>query len=293
MIQPHKPLTNFYIQVPEFGNEAYGLKGVGVNHVPIISMDPYIDTSMNDELHRECVQGLAKSQEFGFGMFPGSIHSSDEKELNQKNWTTLLANIEQNDPTGEHRQNIRDLLRYCKETKENPMVILYKYAYFAMGSTIPWMFTVYLKRNIFRTKTGAAQQFDWTDTAKQHFPKVMKYIESLPFKSVGRVLFFTTYPNARVPAHRDWYLNPHKDHNINLFFNAGWRPSYVLDDINNKKHYLPEGATSYFFNNRDYHGVDAVSEFRYTLRVDGVFEDSLAESLGLRDGFVWTPEYDK
>jgi hypothetical protein len=109
----------------------------------------------------------------------------------------------------------------------------------------------------------------------------------LPFKVVGRVLFFTTYPNAGVTAHRDYYVDSHKDQNINLFFAGGWRPSFIWDDIKNEKIYLESGATSYFFNNRDYHGVDPESAFRYTLRVDGVFEDWLQKELNLDNGWVY------
>jgi hypothetical protein len=53
-----------------------------------------------------------------------------------------------------------------------------------------------------------------------------------------------------------------------------------------EKIYLQERATGYFFNNRDYHGVDPEPNFRYTLRVDGVFEDWLQDELELDNGFV-------
>ena len=83
-------------------------------------------------------------------------------------------------------------------------------------------------------------------------------------------------------------VQTHCDQNINLFFEAGWRPSFVWDDVAKKKLYLEQGATSYFFNNRDYHGVDPEPTFRYTLRVDGVFEDWLQDELGLENGTVWS-----
>jgi hypothetical protein len=124
-----------------------------------------------------------------------------------------------------------------------------------------------------------------------HFPLLRKYVQSLPFTKIGRVMFFTTYPNAGVVTHRDSPLQAHKDHNINLFFKSG-RPSFVWDPVNNKKIYLDKTATSYFFNNRDYHGVDPEPTFQFTLRVDGTFEPWLQKELGLIDGYTWRPEYE-
>ena len=146
---------------------------------------------------------------------------------------------------------------------------------------------MHLKKNSFYEK---AVNGEWTHEA-QHFPKLIKYLETLPFKSIGRVLFFTTYPNSGVAIHRDSYVEEHKDHNINLFFTGGDRPSFIWDAKNKEKIYLEKGARSYFFNNRDYHGIDPESSFRYTLRVDGIFTDELQKELGLEDGYVWRWDY--
>ena len=93
--------------------------------------------------------------------------------------------------------------------------------------------------------------------------------------------------------HRDGVVAEHKDHNINLFFTPGWRPSFVYDEITKEKVYLEQGARSYFFNNRDYHGVDPEPNFRYTLRIDGTFTDELQEELGLVDGYTWNWNYER
>jgi hypothetical protein len=84
----------------------------------------------------------------------------------------------------------------------------------------------------------------------------------------------------------------HSDHNINLFFASGSRPSFIWDEKAKKKIYLDSDARSYFFNNRDYHGVDPEPVFRYTLRVDGTFTDELCEQLGLEDGRTWKWSYE-
>lgn len=196
----------------------------------------------------------------------------------------MLYKLSDYDPYGYHRTNILEI----ENTAANPRQSIYKYMYYAMGADIPWFFALYLKDQDFSKKT-TSPEIKWNEIAKKHFPMLIQYIEKLPFETVGRVLFFTTYPGAGVPAHRDFYVAPHKDQNINLFFSEGWRPSFVWDDDKKEKVYLEKGATSYFFNNRDYHGVDAEPVFRYTLRVDGVFQPWLQKKLHLDNGWVYNP----
>lgn len=270
-----------------FEYEQHGIKGVGKNRIPMVNMDSYIDHSLDDELHTECCIGLAQSTEYKLGMTFGSVPEVERDRLgSNESWSEMYREIEKYDPTGEHRNALKQIIETSAPTELYTAV--YKYAYFAMGAPIPWFFALYLKFSSFADKTKPGE---WLPTA-QRFPKLVKYIETLPFKSIGRVLFFTTYPNAGVMMHRDSIMADHKDHNINLFFKAG-RPSYVWDDINNKKVFLDPTARSYFFNNRDYHGVDAEPHFRYTLRIDGTFTDELQEQLGLVDGYTWNWNYEK
>lgn len=268
-------------QWPHFEYESLPICGVGKNRIPIISMDQYIDTTKNSELHLECCKGLALVENYKMAMFPGSVHIS-EKEKGKINFSEMLNNLDYYDPLGVHRKNIEEI----EKISSDPRKTIYKYMYYSMGANIPWFFAYYLKSQHFSNKL-TEPEVKWTDEALKYFPKVIEYIETLPFKVIGRVLFFTTYPNVGVTAHRDYYVQSHKDQNINLFFDGGWRPSFIWDDIENKKIYLESNSTSYFFNNRDYHGVDPEPNFRYTLRVDGIFEDWLQKELNFDDGWVY------
>ena len=265
----------------------YGTKGVGKNRLPIISMDQYIDHSQDQQLHIECCKGLALSEEYKMGMIYGGIPPEEVSKFSGHDcWSEMLNNLEKYDPTGEHKAALKDVI---DRSPGKEMQAMYKYAYFALGAVIPWFFALYLKKNDFGKKTQDLGQ--WTEAAKL-FPNVVNYVNQLPFKTVGRVLFFTTYPNAGVVTHRDSVVAEHKDHNINLFFASGGRPSFIWDEVNKEKTYLDKDARSYFFNNRDYHGVDAEPIFRYTLRVDGTFTDELCEHLGLEDGHTWKWSYE-
>jgi hypothetical protein len=267
--------------------EEHGILGVGKQRQPIVVMDEFIGHDQDEELHIECCKGLALSNNYKTGMFGGAI-IPEQRVLfgNNDSFSEMLYHLDQHDPKGVHRKALEEIADSAEKGSRNQA--FYRYAYYALGAVIPWFFGLYLKDNTFHTKTQDIGV--WSEDSK-HFPKLKQYIDTLPFKTVGRVLFFTTFPNAVVPVHRDDIIKEHSDHNINIFFAAGWRPSYVWDEINKKKSYLPRGATSYFFNNRDYHGVDSEPIFRYTLRVDGTFTDELCEKLQLEDGFTWKDSY--
>jgi hypothetical protein len=273
---------------PHFSYKEYGAKGVGKSRSPIISMDDYIDHSQDTELHIECCKGLALANDYKMGMVYGDLPPEEEaKHDNNTCWSTTLQNLEKIDPTGIHHKALIEVAERAEPGQQ--MQAMYKYAYFALGSVIPWFFALYLKKGGFYDKTKDNDK--WTPAAA-HFPKLLKYIETLPFKEIGRIMFFTTYPKAGVAVHRDSVVTEHKDHNINLFFDGGWRPSFVWDEKTKEKHHLPSGARSYFFNNRDYHGVDPEPIFKYTLRIDGTFTDEICEKLGLEDGYTWKWSYE-
>jgi hypothetical protein len=264
--------------------------GVGKNRMPFVNMDPYIGTSpeTNWELHLEVIKGIAMLDNFTMGHFVGDY--PEEFKTQGENWTTILKNIEQYDPTGEHRKNLEEVVTRSSSQMEKVRRIN-AYCIAAFGACMSWHSTFYLKTSNWANK-GTAKQSQWTHVAS-HFPKLLKYIATLPFKEVGRIVLFNTFPTVGVIPHRDSVIQEHTDHNINLFLHPGGRPSFVYDCIQQKKSYLDPKATSYFFNNRDYHGVDPTPEFRYTVRIDGTFTDELAEKLKLENGYTWKWDYIK
>jgi hypothetical protein len=270
-----------------FPYKEYGIKGVGKNRLPIVSMDDYIDHTFDQELHIECCKGLALTNDYKMGMVYGGLPPEEVSRFQGHDcWSEMLHHIEMHDPTGIHRKALAEV---AERFPENPQQAMYKYAYFALGAVIPWFFACYLKKNDFSKKT--TDTGGWTESSKL-FPSVVTYLETLPFKEIGRVLLFTTYPNAGVAIHRDSIVAEHSDHNINLFFDGGWRPSFIWNEKKKEKVYLEKGAKSYFFNNRDYHGVESEPVFRYTLRVDGTFTDEMCKKLSLENGYTWKWSYE-
>lgn len=289
--QQSHPFKFGNVEFSSFNYEPFSIKGVGRDRLPIVNMDKYINHDLDHELHLECCKGLAKCHNVTpGGMFYGEVPPFEVERYGTNSWDNILRHLDEVDPTGEHRANLEELMN-SPGTEDYKKSCAWRYAYYALGAIVPWFFVVYLKFGNFFTK-GDGSKSVLTPNA-QHFPKLMKYVETLPFKSIGRVLLFTAYPNAPICTHRDSIVAEHKDHNINLFFTGGDRSSYIWDSVTNEKIYLEKGARSYFFNNRDYHGVDPDPAFRYTVRIDGTFTDELCEELKLENGYTWKWDYEK
>lgn len=250
---------------------------LGVNGQPFINMEPYIDLSQAAELHEEAMLGIFSSEH----LLPGVLGQTPPKLRDEIGYADFeyhrMFELEKHDPTGEHRRRLEALPSLQSRRS---------YLHYVMKSPLPWAFTVYLRRASFLRKTAREEKFpEWEPNAR-HFPRLKEWLKTLPFSDIGRVMFFCTRAGEEVPTHRDHVVAPHKDHCINVWFDAP-RPTYVYNCLTDDKIYLPP-TRAYFFNNRDYHGVDAEPRFRYTLRIDGTFTDEMQAKLGLRDGYVWT-----
>jgi hypothetical protein len=150
----------------------------------------------------------------------------------------------------------------------SPMEIR-KYLFFKRKTVVPWCFILELKPNLFNTKTQ--DLYPWSELIEK-FPYTKQCIEELPFKEIGRVVIYGSWSEARVPCHKDQRVTEKFDHHIN-FNPGGYRPIYVYDSLNDKKVFLPEDYKLYAYNTSDYHGVDPLPHFSYTIRVDGVYNE--------------------
>ena len=251
----------------------------GVRGKPFVSFNKYIVAEEIKDLEKSVNLGLAQCKKIESGFILGEVIPEEKKYFSGPLEGEILLNIDKYDPTGYHQQIMKNLDRQERR----------KYMYFALGVTPPWFGTVYLRRNHFYTKTMASEALsEWEEEAK-YFPDLVKFIEGLKgkiFSDIGRVMFFITYPNTPVITHRDDIDVRHKDHFINIYF-KGHRRTFVWDSLTKKKHYLNPDITAFFFNNRDYHGVEAEPFFNYTLRIDGIFKKEIQDDLGLVDGYVF------
>jgi hypothetical protein len=157
------------------------------------------------------------------------------------------------------------------DVKDLPQMEKRKFLFFKHKSLLPWFFIIDLKPNLFVNR--AHDNYPWSEFSDLT-PYTKQCIEKLPFKSVGRVVIYGSWPQADVPCHRDWIPDGVFNHHIN-FNPGGYRPVYIYDSVTDTKHYLPKDHKLYAYQTTDYHGVDALPHFSYTIRVDGVFNDDV------------------
>jgi hypothetical protein len=224
-----------------------------------INESPFVDftTSCNfdfEKMDEEICMGLATTNLDKLPMVGGVIPPKlREREIDGEFELSILANYSGNKSVF---------------SKMSPMEIR-KYLFFKHKNVVPWYFILDLKPNVFKTKTQ--DLYPWADIIEK-FQYTKQCIEELPFTEIGRVVIYGSWPEARVPCHKDRLMIGNFDHHIN-FNPGGYRPIYVYDSLNDKKVFLPKDYKLYAYNTSDYHGVDPLPHFSYTIRVDGVYNE--------------------
>ncbi len=142
------------------------------------------------------------------------------------------------------------------------------------GVYFPWKAYVELIPNrTWKDKSDPTGK-EFTARAKTFFPKTVALIHSLPFTQVGRANIMGLEANDHGTLHRDG--EPKDQTAPDQFITlcpAGDKRLYGWDEESREKTFVTGRAV--WFNDFDFHGVDAEPHFRYSLRVDGIFNDDL------------------
>ena len=136
-----------------------------------------------------------------------------------------------------------------------------------------------------RTKPGIPYDYfdlDRTDLwqqseAAEEFSELMDFIETLPFKSKGRMLIMYDIDANPVPAHRD-HLSTDICHEFLWFRTNLKKPFYMLNHKTNEKLYV-DTYTAWFDSVNQFHGSDACKGLAFSIRVDGVFNDEFRKQI--------------
>ncbi|HET9957000.1 MAG TPA: hypothetical protein VFQ61_21035 [Polyangiaceae bacterium] len=158
-------------------------------------------------------------------------------------------------------------------TREQMLYLKYRY-----GVYFPWQICYhFLENQRWEDKhSGLNKQFD--APAREFFPKTVEFLRSLPFVEIGRAVLFGLEANHHAPAHRD--SEPGKSLGVAQsisFSPRGNKRFYVCDPEDRERRVVD--SRIYWFNDMDYHGVEPDPFFRYSIRVDGVFERGFARKL--------------
>ena len=123
-------------------------------------------------------------------------------------------------------------------------------------------------------QTHEASEFYW----------LMDFIETLPFKSTGRMLIMYDDVARPIPAHRD-HTSTETCHEFIWFRTNLNKPFYMLNHRTDEKKYV-ESYSAWFDTVNQFHGTDPAEGLTFSIRVDGIFTDEFRERIP-------TPEFNR
>lgn len=251
----------------------------GINRQPLIDLDERIDVERFSRLKDEMDAGIAKSHWEAGSFGPGVYEKQVDRDL--FNLEEVLL------PGGKHPDapHVMQVLAGMPGLTQRRRYLKLRYGLYSSSHS------VYLRRpkedNYFAI--NKSDDCVWTGDEK-HFPNLVRWIQDLPFASIGRILFFINEHLCPVVAHSDLkssqqskgYVANHP-HGYEFI----WiRPTveegknfYILDEATGVKHYVK--GRSCWFNSFDIHGADPSPTMTYSLRVDGRFTPEFKRKLGI------------
>jgi hypothetical protein len=145
----------------------------------------------------------------------------------------------------------------------------------------PWKIYVELIPNRTWEEKSSPDGKAFTRLARTFFPRTIAFVQSLPFAHVGRCNVMGLAAHDHGTVHRDGVPEdkPHVDHFITIC-PRGDKRLYLWSEAKQEK--LPIRGRAYWFDDSDYHGVDADPFFRYSIRIDGVFRPDFLAKLETR-----------
>ena len=115
-----------------------------------------------------------------------------------------------------------------------------------------------------------------------NFPQFTKWIYNLKiFSQIGKIMFVFNSPNEPQVIHRDQHVG-HCDNFLLLNLHPERKEFFVLDDAENE-HVIKSRA--FVFDTRTYHGTRGLSNYGWTVRIDGVFNKEWLRTIGLEQHF--------
>lgn len=144
------------------------------------------------------------------------------------------------------------------------------------GVYFPWKGYVELIPNLRWTDKARADGKAFTAAARALFPRTIEFVRGLPFERIGRCNVMGLEAHDHGTVHRDGEPSEQTepDHFITICPNGDKRLFLWDEDARAE---VPVEGRAYWFNDHDYHGVSAAPFFRYSIRVDGVFQRSFLE----------------
>lgn len=267
-----------------------------INGQPYISLDNYIEIekiiNLKDDFYFLVSSQLKKIRTgtFHIGGFDPDNITNIFREQDMLYLTYKKANIE--------RQTDLDLdkkLSYFEEKQDNSGLIRY----------LKLRYRAFDPYNIFQIrytdkKSYSADALKFTDAEWNSYkweedidPKIIKALESLPFKKLGTVTLFMAEHYVPLGYHRDFnYLPdengntpntfPHREEMMWIRFDLD-RPFYLIStDKNTITEEVSIEGYSAFYNHHNWHGnFTGIPFSSLTMKLEGAFTDDFRKKIGI------------
>ncbi len=265
---------------------------LGIWGKPYLCLDTVLDLGPLDDLAEEIALGLTKvplaytgGSHRSMGIVPGAFLESagvDYGEaiarMGDRDFATLASLAEDPALFAKADRTIFDFGEEREFALSHRQMLWLKVRF---GVYFPWKAYVEFIPNRSWGEKSSSEGKTFTRIARTVFPKTVAFVESLPFSEIGRCNLMGLESNDHGTVHRDGEPEDQvlPDHFITFCPGAQKKRLFLWNDSNKTKTSV-EGR-SYWFNDFDYHGVEADPYFRYSIRVDGVFREDFLERLRL------------
>ncbi len=256
---------------------------------PYIDLEPYVDTSRFEELDDEICMALTQVKVDYTGgshkwmeIVPPSL--ADEPYID---YGEVIADFSRDEfarfVSLSDTPHAFDLDRQHEyefgEERDHPLsrkqMLFLKYRY---GVYFPWKVFYEMIPTLNWDDKSHGIGKDFKPEAHRHFPKLVEFVRSLPFRTIGRCNLMGLEANDHGTVHTD--LGEVEKPSVDQFLTfcpRGDKRLFLWDDDEQHKEYVDSRV--YWFNDCDYHGVEADPYFRYSIRVDGFFDEAFLEKI--------------
>jgi len=274
-----------------------GVPGTGLRGLfgrPYVDLERHLDLSALPAIHEEISLGLAQmpvdytgGSHRSMGIMPPSrarevVRDYGEviREMDPPTFAVFRSLAD--DPAG--IDPARRGEQEFGEEREVPLsrrqMLWLKYRH---GVYFPWKVYVELMPNRWWSDKANPAGKRFTRLATTLFPRTLEFIRDLPFSAIGRCNIMGLEAHDHGTVHRDG--DPATQSTPDTFMTVCPGPPkrlFLWDE--ERREQTPVSGRAYWFNDHDYHGVEADPYFRYSLRVDGTFTAEFAARLAAEHG---------
>jgi hypothetical protein len=265
------------------------IRGLFAQRRPFVDLAPYLDMTPMAALHDEVCLGLAQipvdytgGSHRSMGIVPASRvgechvdYGEAMRAMTDDEFATLCGLSDDPEGLDPKRRGDIELGEEREHALSRRQMLWMKYRF---GVYFPWKVYVELLPNRYWGDKSSGRGKAFTRQARAFFPEVVAYIERLPFVQIGRATIMGLEANDHGTVHHDGEQDDGQepDHFV-TFCPKGDKRLFLWDEDARAK--VPVTGCAYWFNDHDDHGVDADPFFRYSVRVDGVFQDDFLARL--------------